>query len=183
MRKHIKRILPGHETVRDNRWLRLFGDTLLHPRLWHLNRHSAAGGFAVGLFCGLIPGPFQMLGAAIMAIVFRINLPLAIVTTLYTNPLTIVPLYLVAFGLGQFVLGGKGHFVAPPTLEDWQLGTWLHALADWASGLGQPLGVGLVLLALLLAGLGYLLVQAAWRWHLLRYLRARRRRPAAVKRS
>ena len=65
MRKTLKRLLPDHQTVSANRWLRPFASTLLHPRLWHLNRHSAAGAVAVGMFCGLIPGPFQMLGAAL----------------------------------------------------------------------------------------------------------------------
>ena len=77
MRKTLKRLLPDHQTVSTNRWLRPFASTLLHPRLWHLNRHSAAGAVAAGMFCGLIPGPLQMVGAAICALVFRVNLPLA----------------------------------------------------------------------------------------------------------
>ena len=65
MRRQIRNLLPDHESIRSNRWLAPFENTLLHPRLWHLNRHSAAGAVAAGLFCGLIPGPLQMLGAAI----------------------------------------------------------------------------------------------------------------------
>jgi len=34
---------------------RRFGGFLHHPNLWHLNRHSVAGGIAVGLFAGLVP--------------------------------------------------------------------------------------------------------------------------------
>ena len=75
MRKHLKKYLPNHDAVHGNRWLRPFRNSLLHPRLWHLNRHSAAGAVAAGLFCGLIPGPLQMIGAAICALVFRVNLP------------------------------------------------------------------------------------------------------------
>jgi len=97
MRRSLKRFLPNPDVVRNNRWFAPFANTLLHPRLWHLNRRSAAGAVAAGLFCGLIPGPFQMLGAAICAVIFRVNLPLALFCTLYTNPFTIVPLYLVAF--------------------------------------------------------------------------------------
>ena len=63
----------------------MFGDSLFHPALWHLNRRSAAGGVAVGLFCGLIPGPLQMLGAGIACVLFRVNLPVSLVTTLYTE--------------------------------------------------------------------------------------------------
>lgn len=115
MRRLLKRHLPDHQTLAANRWLAPFGDTLLHPRLWHLNRHSAAGAVAVGMFCGLIPGPFQMLGAALCCVLFRVNLPLALLTTLYTNPFTIVPLYLLGFSIGEWILGGSvGQFTAPP---------------------------------------------------------------------
>ena len=179
MRKHFRKLLPDRAAVLENRWLAPFAGTLLHPRLWHLNRHSAAGAVAAGMFCGLIPGPFQMLGAAICAVAFRVNLPLALVTTFYTNPFTIVPLYVAAFGLGKFALGAGGAFVAPPDYGDAGLITWVGALMHWMGQLGRPLALGLVLLATLLAAAGYALVRAAWRWHLVRAWQTRRaRRPA-----
>lgn len=179
MRKHLKRYLPDHESVRSNRWLAMFGSTLLHPRLWHLNRHSVAGGFAIGLFCGLIPGPFQMLGSAVLCIVLRANLPLALLTTLYTNPLTIVPLYFVAFEIGSAFFPGSGKFVAPPEFSFDAMGTWVSAIMEWAVGLGKPLAVGVPILAASLALVGYVFAQAAWRAYLIRAWRrrsARRRR-------
>jgi len=181
MRKHLRKVLPDHEAIHSNRWLAPFGNTLLHPRLWHLNRHSAAGGVAVGLFCGLIPGPFQMLGAAICAVVFRVNLPLSLFATLYTNPFTIVPLYIAGYGLGELVLGSGGAFVAPPEWGEAGLSAWVAALADWMVHLGKPLALGLVLLASLLAATGYFAVRAAWRVYLIRAWRKRsvRRNSAA----
>jgi uncharacterized protein (DUF2062 family) len=178
MRKHIRKYLPDHGAVHDNKWLAPFAATLLHPRLWHLNRHSVAGAVAAGLFCGLIPGPFQMLGAAICALVFRVNLPLALFTTLYTNPLTIVPLYVVAFGLGKLALGGGGEFVVPPEYGDAGLLAWMQSLVEWMMHLGKPLIAGLLLLATLLALLGYLAMRLAYRLYLVRAwrLRALRRR-------
>lgn len=161
--------MPDHAAVNGNRWLAPFRNTLLHPRLWHLNRRSAAGGIAAGLFCGLIPGPFQMLGAAVCAIAFRINLPLALVTTLYTNPLTIVPLYFVAYGLGRLILGGDAAFVAPVSFDP-------AALLDWLGRLGMPLVLGLLLLASLLAAAGYICVRLAWRAYLIRKLIQRKAR-------
>jgi len=158
--------------VRNNRWFAPFANTLLHPRLWHLNRRSAAGAVAAGLFCGLIPGPFQMLGAAICAVIFRVNLPLALFCTLYTNPFTIVPLYLVAFEIGQTVLGGSATFAAPPAMNGDLLG-WIPALTHWIIGLGKPLALGLVLLASLLAALGYLIMRIGWRYWLLRAIQRR----------
>lgn len=177
MRRSIRKWLPHHEAVRNNPWFAPFANTLLHPRLWHLNRHSVAGAVAAGLFCGLIPGPFQMLGAAICAVAFRVNLPLALLTTVYTNPFTIVPLYIVAFSIGQWTLAGNSHrFVAPPEWGDRGLLAWIHALIDWMIGLGSPLALGLVLLATGLAVTGYFLVRVAWRIHLIRTWRRRSQR-------
>ncbi|NTV10341.1 MAG: DUF2062 domain-containing protein [Zoogloea sp.] len=175
MRKLLKPLLPSRASLARHRWLAIFGDTLLHPRLWHLNRHSAAGAVAVGLFCGLIPGPLQMLSAALCCLVLRVNLPLALVTTLYTNPFTIVPLYMAAFGLGKWLLGDEGaRFTPPPQMADMAVANWIVALADWLGGLGMTLGVGLLLLACLLATLGYFSVLAAWRAYLIYNWRKRK---------
>lgn len=181
MRRQIRKFLPNHDAVRSHRWLAPFENTLLHPRLWHLNRHSAAGAVATGMFCGLIPGPLQMLGAAICAVIFRVNLPLAMLTTLYTNPFTIVPLYIVAFTLGQWALPSDDRrFVAPPEFGAQGLVAWIHALSDWMISLGAPLVVGLVMLASGLAVVGYFSVRLAWRIHLVRawHRRGKRAGPA-----
>lgn len=174
MKKTLRRFLPKHEAIRENRWLKPFSGTLLHPRLWYLNRHSAAGAVAVGLFCGLIPGPLQMLGAATLCVVLRVNLPLSLIITLYTNPLTIVPLYLIAFGLGGWVLGDpRTAFIAPPELVGMDLAGWVGGLIQWMAGLGKPLALGLVLLAAGLSLSGYFVVRAAWRVWLIRQWRRR----------
>lgn len=182
MRRHLRKYLPDHAAIHDNRWLAPlgvhFGDRLLHPRLWHLNRHSVAGAVAAGLFCGLLPAPFQMFSAAVCALVFKVNLPLAVLVTLYTNPLTFVPLYILAFGLGRFALELVGHasdvrFVAPPEYGAEGLLAWLGALLDWMAHLGGPLVLGVLLLASSLAVFGYFAVRFAWRIHLIRAWRRR----------
>lgn len=174
MRKTLKRLLPSHEAIHSNRWLRPFASTLLHPRLWHLNRHSAAGAVAVGLFCGLVPGPLQMLSAAILCVLLRVNLPLALLSTLYTNPLTIVPLYLLAFGLGKWLMGVDGvNFAEPPSLVGMDVGSYVVDLGTWTLGLGKPLVVGLIVLAASLSVIGYLGVRWGWRLWLIRQWRRR----------
>ena len=180
MRNKFRSLIPDHEAIHTNRWLRPFRNTLLHPRLWHLNRHSAAGGIAVGLFCGLIPGPFQMLSAAIGCVLWRVNLPLAFITTLYSNPITIVPLYVVAYAIGA-ILAGKSpaDFVHPPDIGDMSFILWTHALLPWAMDLGKPLVIGLVILAGSLALAGYFSVRAAWRVRLIRSWRKRAAKRAA----
>jgi uncharacterized protein (DUF2062 family) len=180
-RKFFKRYMPDADKVRQVKLFGMFGDTLFHPALWHLNRRSAAGGVAIGFFCGLIPGPFQMLGAGIGALLFRVNLPVALLSTLYTNPLTIVPLYLVAYKIGTLVLGAAaGKDPEPP--PDWvftQPLASMEAFGQWMLGLGAPLALGVLLLASLLAVTSYVVVRVAWNIHLRRAWTARRGRRSA----
>jgi uncharacterized protein len=167
-RKYFRRFLPSHESVRNHRYISRFGPRLQHANLWCLNRRSVAGGVAAGLFAGLIPGsnPVQFLAGGLLAAVCRVNLPIAVGTTLYSNPFTVVPLYYVAFKLGQLVLMQSGdtmpdikHAFDGPSWHE-----WLPALLDWMGHVGKPLVIGLPLLAVLLAVTGYMLVN--WTWHL-----------------
>jgi len=175
MRRHLKKFLPDHETIRNNRWLRPFESSLLHPRLWHLNRHSAAGAVAAGLFCGLIPGPLQMPGAAACALLFRVNLPLALVVTLYTNPFTLVPLYLAAYEIGRLILFEGNGFITPPPFNPVNMLAWTTAMQTWMLAVAKPLGIGLITLASGLAVTGYFATQAAWRIYLIAAWRRRRK--------
>src|SRR6266581_9763739 len=176
-RKFFQKYLPSHESIGQNRHIARFGTLLQHPNLWHLNRHSVAGGVAIGMFSGLVPGPFQMLTAAILAVPLRVNLPVALATTLYTNPLTIGPLYVIAYWIGTLVVpGDSAPFSHPPGFDWSNLGAWLHACLEWTLSLGKPLAVGLVVLAVGLAIAGYVLVQLAWRVHVVLAWRRRRRR-------
>jgi uncharacterized protein (DUF2062 family) len=175
-RKFFRKYLPSHESVRDNRHIARFGGFLQHPNLWHLNRHSVAGGVAVGMFSGLVPGPLQMVSAALLAVPLRVNLPVALATTLYTNPLTIGPLYLLAYLIGRLIIGGQAVHVGPPPEMDWsRLGASLDAFMHWVLSMGTPLAVGLLALALILAALGYACVQIGWRAHVIHAWRKRRR--------
>lgn len=163
-RKYFRRFLPDHQSVVGNRWMAKFGTLLHHPALWHLNRRGVAGGVAIGLFSGLVPGPLQMLTAALIAIPLRMNLPVALVCTLYTNPFTIVPLYLFALWLGTLITGASGGELAPaPEFSLLHLGQWSLDMVAWAGEMGKPLIVGLITLALGLAVLGWIAVQLAWR--------------------
>jgi len=176
-RKFFRKYLPSHESVRQNRYIRFFGTALHHPNLWHLNRKSVAGGTAIGLFCGLVPGPLQMLSAALFAILFRVNLPVAVILTWYTNPFTIVPLYYIAYKLGMFVTGGSGKILSGGDLDLLALPImeWIPALYHWVASMGRPFVLGLFLLALILAVAGYLLAIAAWRVHVTLAWNKRRR--------
>lgn len=179
MRKFIHRYLPDNDTIIRQRWLSPFGKLLTRPGLWYLNRRSVAGGVATGLFCGLVPGPLQMISAAMVAIWFRVNLPVAAVTTLYTNPFTILPLYALAYQLGNWMGGGsEGEKLAQLAVPELNWHDGLNQLWNWLSTLGKPILLGLPFLASLLAIAGYLLVRIAWRVAVVSKWHARRRRMA-----
>ncbi len=174
-RKFLKKYLPSHATISENRYVARFGRLLTRHNLWHLHRRSVAGGVAVGMFAGLIPGsnPVQFTAAALLAIGFHVNLPIAVIVTLYSNPLTIVPLYYLAFKLGQIV--SMDHSATMPALafnlEGKGFSEWLPTALDWLMSIGKPLLIGLPLLAVLLAAISYPLVRVGWRcytvkaWH------------------
>jgi uncharacterized protein (DUF2062 family) len=164
-RKYFRKYLPDPEAVRSSRLVAFFGPWLRHPNLWHLNRRSVSGAVAIGLFSGLVPGPLQMLTALLLAIPLKRNIPVALLFTLYTNPFTIVPLYVLAYAYGRLLLPGSQ--AAPPSFD---MG-WAELMA-----LGKPLGVGLVALACTLALLGYAAVQLAWRAWVVSAWRSRARR-------
>jgi uncharacterized protein (DUF2062 family) len=119
-----------------------------------------------------------MLTAAAFAIPLKKNLPVALFITLYTNPLTIGPLYVLAYGYGRLLLGTSGNAADIDPFE-WNWSDWIgsaEALAHWTLSLGKPLGVGLIALAATLAALGYFAVQVGWRIYIRLAWRARARR-------
>jgi len=184
-KKYFKKYLPSHDSIRAHRIARAMGPLLHHHNLWHLNRRSVAGGVAVGAFTGLIPGPVQMLLAAVFAIVFRVNLPVAVFTTLYTNPFTTVPLYLLAYEIGALLYHPAGT-PAPAFNFDWQRQSWLDlfpALFHWAVSLGPTFIVGVLVLASLLSVTSYFVVRGLWRIAAIIQWRKRAHRAANVARK
>lgn len=167
LRKRFRKWLPSHDAIRANRYVAWLGPRLQHHNLWHLHRRSVAGGVAAGLFAGLIPGsnPVQFTAGALLAIAGRVNLPIAVVVTLYSNPFTIVPLYYCAFKLGELAMFRHGGALPdfPAHLQGRSFTEWLPAALDWLGDAGKPLLLGIPLLAVLLAVVGYCAVDMTWR--------------------
>lgn len=184
MKARFKAWLPSPESIRANRWLRWLGPTLHHPRLWHFSRKGIALGVALGIFFGLLIPVAQMPLSAGAAVLLRANLPVAVASTLVTNPVTFGPVYYGAYRLGKFVLREepvsdaqasvllKQGAEAPANLG-WgeRLRHSLHRLGT----VGKPLVVGLSILATVSGLLVYFVVSALWTLRV-RWVRARRLR-------
>lgn len=168
-KKFFRRYLPRKSELHEQHSLRLaLGDLLHDPNIWHLNRRSVSGGFAVGLFVAWVPLPIQMISAAALAILFRVNLPLSVALVWITNPVTMGPMFWFAWRVGAYLLGVEAVPMAfEPTLEWFTAGVvriWL------------PLTFGCLLLGALSAALGFLVCRVLWRYHVIRHLLRRRRR-------
>jgi hypothetical protein len=83
------------------------------------------------------------ISAVLLAILFRVNLPVAAFTTLYTNPFTIVPLYLLAYEIGILITGSSSDTTAVLAIPDVHWQSAFVEVWNWLVALGKPLLVGL----------------------------------------
>ena len=159
-RKFFQRFLPHPQTIKENKTLQIFGDWLHQPNLWHLNRRSVAGAFAVGLFCAWMPVPFQMLLSAGAAIWLRTNLPLSVVLVWITNPVTIPPMFYFAYIVGTWIIGEPPADFSFELTIDWLLN---ELSASW-----KPFLVGCFTLASVSSLVGYFAIDGFWRYKVAR---------------
>lgn len=173
MKLKFKKWLPDPEAVRSNRWLRWMGPVLNHPRLWHFSRKGIAMGLALGIFFGLLIPVAQIPFAATMAVVLRANLPVAVASTLVTNPVTFGPVYYGAYRLGKALLGQEAlserdalkALNKAQTAPDSSDKSWTERMELWLKQfgkIGKPLAVGLAIVATASGLFVYFLASAVW---------------------
>ncbi|TMN82976.1 MULTISPECIES: DUF2062 domain-containing protein [unclassified Pseudoalteromonas] len=154
-KKTIQRFLPDPNKIRHHKSLKIFGKLLQDANLWHLNRRSARGAFAVGLFFAFIPVPFQMVLAAATAIVFRVNLPISATLVWLTNPLTMPPIFYGSYLVGTLVLNQpEQHFAFE---LNW---AWFEQSIET---IGPAFLVGSLVCASIASIVGYFGIDILWR--------------------
>ena len=154
--QRLRARVPSREELEANRWLRVLAPYLADTKLWHWSRRGVAAGVAIGLFIGLLIPVAQILLAAVVAVYFRANIPVAAAGTLVTNPLTVPPIYYGAYQLGAWATGTPApaglSFADPSSIVE-NLGT-----------IGMPLFTGLGIFATCLALASYVLIRQTWAW-------------------
>lgn len=184
----FERFLPSRDAITQSRLLRWLGPRIHDPLLWHINRRAVSRGVAMGVFFGLMIPIAQIPAAAIASLVLRGNLWIAAVSTLVSNPLTYGPLYYFAYRLGAGVIGARTP--ADLTPEDVEAPIrMIDSLGQawtWVMGIGQPLLVGMVIMAVTGSIIGYWSAQLFWRFKVVskwrRLHRERRLRAATAAR-
>jgi uncharacterized protein (DUF2062 family) len=173
----VKRFLPSKESIKGNRFLRWLGPRLHEPGLWHLNRRAVARGVGIGVFFGFMIPVAQIPASVIVSFVARANVWVAAVATLVSNPFTYAPIYYAAYRFGAFLLGDSVTAIDPesfdpalvgavtPSLEHASagIGSWLASIWTGMAAYGKPLFLGLSLMAVSCAVLGYFGTLLAWR--------------------
>lgn len=182
-----RRWIPDPREVVKHPWLQWLGPRLTHPRLWHINRRGIAMAVSIGLFFGLLIPVLQIPLAAMAAVLLRANIPVAVCSTLITNPVTFAPIYFFAYQLGGLILGEPVSPLPPPEppvstelsdltkldIPDPGLFAWLAGWWESVFDAGKPLAVGLITLATVAGMSAYIITSWTWR---LRTAWVRRRR-------
>ena len=144
------RHLPRAKHIRGT-WLhRRLGERLFAPELWHPTRQRFAAGMAVGAFFALLPLPIQMLAAALMAYITRVNIPAAIAGTWISNPLTFPFCVYAQYRIGCLLTAREA------------IGFRSHDAFSMLTHAPMPFFVGIVPTALLLAIIVYPLTLLIW---------------------
>jgi uncharacterized protein len=159
-------------------WLRWAGAWLIVHGALDFRRRPLALGVAIGVFCGLIPGPLKLLAALWVSTILRGNAIAAMAATSYINPLTIVPAYLLAYRIGSHLLPGRAAALSVPAIE-WGSVSSMMNLGHWVMSMGWPLLLGLLVLGSWLSINAYWLVNYLW----LRPVRARAKRMRSTQSS
>jgi uncharacterized protein (DUF2062 family) len=102
----------------------------------------------------------------------RINLAIVFSCILITNPITMGPAFYICYLLGAWILNIPGPAISFETQVQPDLATLLTQL----SLIWRPLLVGCLAVGSLSGACGYILVNLAWRYHIIRKLRIRRAR-------
>ena len=154
-RRFFRKFRLKRQQLGDSWFLAPFSHLLHDTRLWGIRRRTVVPALALGLFIAFMPFPGHMPMAALLALAFRINIPVAVVATFVSNPLTLYPMYFFAHEVGENLLDLQHQAI------DFELSvTWVtHTLVQ----IWQPMMLGCLLLGTATAVIGYVVVDLLWR--------------------
>lgn len=155
IKRYLRKIIPEKHVIQKHDGLKLIRGILHDPDIFHLTKRSVAGGVATGLFICFFPVPGHMLIAAVLAIMLRVNLPLAVASVWVTNPLTMPPIFYLEYRLGSFLLDRPARNVNFELTTSWFSSTFMEI---WPA-----LFTGAFIFALVAAITSYGLIRLLWR--------------------
>ena len=159
-RNLFKRYIPHKESIASNSIIRLFDEYLHDPNIWHIHRRSSAGGAAIGVFCAFIPIPIQTLSAVALSILFILNLPISILFSFLTNPITVPFIFFYSYKLGSILFGLEENQITNIIPENTTIIEWFNTIF---LNIWEPLLIGCLILGLISSSITYFLIRLIWR--------------------
>ncbi len=154
-----KRNMPTRDQMARSRWV---PKSVLRSELWRFTRRSVPRAVALGLLVGILLPFAQIIFAAILSLPSRANVPIAAVTTFVTNPLTTPLIWAASYQVGNALLHIDDR--AGGALDRLFALTDMWSAIEWLTSEGKALALGLVVVAVISASVGYLLSGVVWRW-------------------
>ncbi len=154
-----KRNMPTRDQMARSRWV---PKSVLRSELWRFTRRSVPRAVALGLLVGILLPFAQIIFAAILSLPSRANVPIAAVTTFVTNPLTTPLIWAASYQVGNALLHIDDR--AGGALDRLFALTDIWSAMQWLTSEGKSLALGLVIVAVISASVGYLLSGVVWRW-------------------
>ena len=168
----LSRSIPTRESLERNRWLKPFAHRLLRSELWRFTRRSVPRGVALGLFVGVMIPLAHFVVAAFLAVFIRANIPSALAATFIGFPVIYLVLVALAYRIGEFLLHVDALTGIQP-LGETMKSTQTDYLLRQMTGAGLDTALGLLVIASVLASLGFVLSGIFWRWWVARRRRMR----------
>jgi uncharacterized protein len=167
----LHRQMPTHAQLEANRLTAPFAR---RQELFRFTRRSVPRGVAVGMFIGifaLIPG-VQIVGAALMCVPFRGNIPLAAAMTFISNPFTTI---LIILPLAVSIGNSFGYHANVETVEHLvRSGAGIRQWSAWLlTDTAPAIVIGLFVQSVVAAFVSYFAAVWFWRFWIGRKHRAR----------
>lgn len=159
IREWGQRNMPTREQMERSRWV---PKSVLRSELWRFTRRSVPRGVALGLLVGILLPFAQIIFAAILSLPVRANVPIASATTFVTNPLTTPLIWAGAYQIGNLVLHIDNE--AGGAIDRLFALTDMWSAIEWLTAEGKSLALGLVIVSVVSASIGYLVSGWVWRW-------------------
>lgn len=122
------RFLKHPRKLKKSPLMRWFARHFLDKHVWKPTRHTFAGGLAIGMFITVQLLPGQMPAAAILAAIFRVNIPIALAACWLSNPFTYAIMIPAEYQVGKWMLSWFSEVPITPfpkVLPEGVAETWL----------------------------------------------------------
>ena len=166
-RRFFRKFAFKRHHVSDQWFMSPFRHLLHDHRLWGIRRRNVVPAFAIGLFIAFMPFPGHTLTGALLALAFRVNIPVAALATWVSNPVTMFIMYPAAYQLGRKLLDAPVREVSFAVSWEWVTHTFVTI---W-----QPMLLGCFILGAAAAIVGYVALDLLWRSSIVDYKTRKRK--------